>query len=150
MAYAVGTFASRAAILVRQCHRPCRPGGQAKALKIAADALEVSEDDLVIDGVIGVKGLPEASMPIGTTAVLSNPLRYAFDEAAKAATRIRRHLRSGQAAGGRRRAGLEGKDFYSPTQATFANGMHAAIVETDPVTAEIKILRYWRSMTAAR
>ena len=38
--------------------------------------------------------------------------------------------------------GLEGKDFYSPTQATFANGMHAAIVETDPVTAEIRILRY--------
>ena len=38
--------------------------------------------------------------------------------------------------------GLEGKDFYSPTQATFANGMHAAIVETDPVTAEITILRY--------
>ena len=33
-------------------------------------------------------------------------------------------------------------DFYSPTQATFANGMHAAIVETDPVTAEIRILRY--------
>jgi CO/xanthine dehydrogenase Mo-binding subunit len=38
--------------------------------------------------------------------------------------------------------GLEGRDFYSPTQATFANGMHAAIVETDPVTAEVKILRY--------
>ena len=38
--------------------------------------------------------------------------------------------------------GLEGRDFYSPTQATFANGMHAAIVETDPVTAEITILRY--------
>jgi CO/xanthine dehydrogenase Mo-binding subunit len=38
--------------------------------------------------------------------------------------------------------GLEGQDFYSPTQATFANGMHAAIVETDPVTAEIRILRY--------
>ncbi len=38
--------------------------------------------------------------------------------------------------------GLEGRDFYSPTQATFANGMHAAIVETDPVTAEIRILRY--------
>jgi carbon-monoxide dehydrogenase large subunit len=38
--------------------------------------------------------------------------------------------------------GLEGKDFYSPEHATFASGMHAAIVETDPATAEIRILRY--------
>jgi CO/xanthine dehydrogenase Mo-binding subunit len=37
---------------------------------------------------------------------------------------------------------LEGRDFYSPTQATYANGMHAAVVETDPVTADIRILRY--------
>ena len=38
--------------------------------------------------------------------------------------------------------GLEGKDFYSPERATFASGMHAVIVETDPLTAEIKILKY--------
>ena len=82
-------------------------------------------------------------MSLGTVSVMSNPLRYAFDEAAKAAT---------QFAGSNDpnkppvddddEPGLEGRDFYSPTQATFANGMHAAIVETDPVTAEVKILRY--------
>src|SRR5690606_6575174 len=38
--------------------------------------------------------------------------------------------------------GLEGTDYYSPPRSTFANGMHAAIVETDPETAEISILRY--------
>ena len=38
--------------------------------------------------------------------------------------------------------GLEGKDFYSPERSTFASGMHAVIVETDPLTAEIKILKY--------
>ena len=38
--------------------------------------------------------------------------------------------------------GLEGTDYYSPTQATFANGMHAVVVETDPDTAEIHVLRY--------
>jgi CO/xanthine dehydrogenase Mo-binding subunit len=76
-------------------------------------------------------------------SVLSNPLRYAFDEAAKAATQFagtfdpdKPPVAEGE------EPGLEGKGFYSPTQATFANGMHAAIVETDPVTAEIKILRY--------
>ena len=38
--------------------------------------------------------------------------------------------------------GLEGTDYYSPPQSTFANGMHAVVVETDPETADIKILRY--------
>ena len=38
--------------------------------------------------------------------------------------------------------GLEGKDFYSPERSTFASGMHAVIVETDPQTAEITILKY--------
>jgi carbon-monoxide dehydrogenase large subunit len=38
--------------------------------------------------------------------------------------------------------GLESRDYFSPMQSTFASGMHAAIVETDPETAEIKILRY--------
>ena len=38
--------------------------------------------------------------------------------------------------------GLEGRDFYSPERATFASGMHAVIVETDPDTAEITILKY--------
>ena len=38
--------------------------------------------------------------------------------------------------------GLEARDFYSPQRATFASGMHAVIVETDPDTAEIRILRY--------
>jgi CO/xanthine dehydrogenase Mo-binding subunit len=117
---------------------------RAKALRIAADALEVSPDDLeIVDGDIRVKGAPDTHMGLGTVSVMSNPLRYAFDEAAQAAT---------QFAGGNdpdrppvaddEEPGLEGKDFYSPTQATFANGMHAAVVETDPVTAEIRILRY--------
>jgi aerobic carbon-monoxide dehydrogenase large subunit len=38
--------------------------------------------------------------------------------------------------------GLEGRDYYSPVRSTFASGMHAAIVETDPDTAEVRVLRY--------
>jgi CO/xanthine dehydrogenase Mo-binding subunit len=38
--------------------------------------------------------------------------------------------------------GLEVRGYFSPPRSTFANGMHAAIVETDPDTAEIRILRY--------
>ena len=144
MPYAVGTFASRAAVMSGNAIALAARQVRAKALRIAADALEVSADDLeIVDGVVRVKGAPDSSMSLGTVSVMSNPLRYAFDEAAKAAT---------QFAGSNDpdkppvadddEPGLEGRDFYSPTQATFANGMHAAVVETDPVTAEIRILRY--------
>jgi carbon-monoxide dehydrogenase large subunit len=117
---------------------------RAKALRIAADALEVSEEDLQIeDGTISVKGAPHASIALSTVAVMSNPLRYASDESAKAATQFAGTYDPDKPPiADDDEPGLEGKDFYSPTQATFANGMHAAIVETDPVTAEIKILRY--------
>jgi len=38
--------------------------------------------------------------------------------------------------------GLEGTGYYSPPRSTFANGMHAAVVEVDPDTSDIRILRY--------
>ncbi|WP_255281266.1 molybdopterin cofactor-binding domain-containing protein [Actinomadura madurae] len=37
---------------------------------------------------------------------------------------------------------MEGRDYYSPVRSTFAAGAHAAIVEVDPDTAEIAVLRY--------
>ncbi|NLJ52538.1 MAG: xanthine dehydrogenase family protein [Intrasporangiaceae bacterium] len=144
MAYAVGTFASRAAVMSGNAVALAARVVKAKALRIAADALEVSPDDLEIEnGVISVKGAPGNSIDIGTVAVMSNPLRYAFDEAAKKATQFAGTFDPDKPpVGDDEEPGLEGQDFYSPTQATFANGMHAAIVETDPQTAEITILRY--------
>ena len=144
MPYAVGTFASRAAVMSGNAIALAAQAARAKALKIAADALEVSADDLeIVDGRVRVKGAPDTGMSIGMTAVLSNPLRYAFDDAAQAATQFAGTFDPDKPpVGDDEEPGLEGRDFYSPTQATFANGMHAAIVETDPVTAEITILRY--------
>lgn len=144
MGYAVGTFASRAAVMSGSAIALAARNVRAKALRIAAEALEVSPEDLeIVDGVVAVKGSPATSMSLGTVSVLSNPLRYAFDEAAKAATQFAGTFDPDKPpVADDDEPGLEGKDFYSPTQATFANGMHAAIVETDPVTAEIRILRY--------
>jgi CO/xanthine dehydrogenase Mo-binding subunit len=144
MPYAVGTFASRAAVMSGNAIALAARNVRAKALRIAADALEVSVDDLdIADGTISVKGAPHTSMSLGTVSVLSNPLRYAFDEAAQAATQFAGTFDPDKPpVADDEEPGLEGKDFYSPTQATFANGMHAAVVETDPVTADIRILRY--------
>jgi CO/xanthine dehydrogenase Mo-binding subunit len=119
-------------------------GVKEKALRIAADVLEVDPADLEIDeGLVQVKGTPGASIPLRTVAVLSNPLRYAFDEAAKQATQFagpaddsKPPVAVGDA------PGLEHTDYYSPVRSTFASGAHAAVVEIDPTTWEIDVVDY--------
>jgi aerobic carbon-monoxide dehydrogenase large subunit len=145
MPYAVGTFASRAAVMSGSAIHLAATRAREKALRIAAEALEASVDDLeIVDGVVSVRGTPEgtASLDLGTVAVLSNPLRYAFDEASKAATQFSVGDPGKPPVPEDDEPGLEGRDFYSPERSTFASGMHAVIVETDPDTAEISILKY--------
>jgi CO/xanthine dehydrogenase Mo-binding subunit len=145
--YAVGTFASRAAVMSGSAMHVAAGKVRAKALKIAAEALEVSEDDLeLVDGMARVKGTAPGSrgteLALGTIAVLSNPLRYAFDEASKAATQFAVGDTSKPPVPEGEEPGLEATGYYSPAQSTWASGMHACVVETDPLTAEIRILRY--------
>jgi carbon-monoxide dehydrogenase large subunit len=142
--YAVGTFASRTAVMSGSAVAMTARKVRAKALTIAAQALEAAVEDLeIVDGHVQVKGSPSAQIDIGAVAVLSNPLRYAFDEAAARATQFAAPADPTQApVGPGEEPGLEGTDYYSPPRSTFANGMHAVVVETDPDTAEVKILRY--------
>ncbi len=142
--YAVGTFASRAAVMSGSAVALAARAAKAKAFRVAADALECSPEDLQIeDGIVSVKGLPSASISLGHLAVLSNPLRYAFDEEAKAATQFARPTDPDKPpVADDDEPGLEGKDYYSPPRSTFASGMHAAIVEIDADTSEINILKY--------
>lgn len=142
--YAVGTFASRAAVMSGNAIALACRKVRAKALRIAADALEADPADLeIVDGLVRVAGTPSAGIPLSTVAVLANPLRYAFDDEAVKATQF-----AGAASPDRPpvaegdEPGLEGRDYYSPIRSTFAAGMHAAIVETDPLTAEVRIVRY--------
>ena len=105
--YAVGTFASRAAVMSGNAIALASRKVREKALRIAGDALEADPGDLeIVDGEVRVKGTPSASIPLATVAVLSNPLRYAFDEASKAATQfaVRRRERPAGRARTRSRA----------------------------------------------
>ena len=141
--YAVGTFASRAAVMSGNAIALAARGVREKALRIAADVLEASPEDLEIDeGLVQVKGVPGTSIPLRTVAVLSNPLRYAFDEAAKQATQFTTHDDSKPPVAAGDAPGLEHRDYYSPLRSTFASGAHAAIVEIDPRTWEIDIVKY--------
>jgi carbon-monoxide dehydrogenase large subunit len=141
--YAVGTFASRAAVMSGSAIALASRAAKQKILKVAAEALEADPGDLeIVDGKVRVKGSPGTEIALGTVAVLSNPLRYAFDEASKAATQFAVGRADQPPVAEDDEPGIEGKDYYSPMRSTFANGMHAVIVETDPETAEITILRY--------
>jgi len=145
--YAVGTFASRAAVMSGSAMHVAAGMVRDKALRIAADALEVDAADLeLVDGTARVRGTPpgdvHTSLPLSTIAVLSNPLRYAFDEASKAATQFAVGDATGPPVKAGEEPGLEATGYYSPERSTFAAGMHAVVVETDPDTAEITVLRY--------
>jgi aerobic carbon-monoxide dehydrogenase large subunit len=142
--YAVGTFASRAAVMSGNAVALAAGKVRAKALRIAAEALETDPGDLELaDGSVRVKGAPEREIALETVAVLANPLRYAFDEQTRLATQfvVGRGVEA-PPVDEDDEPGLEATDFYSPLRSTFANGMHAAVVETDPETAEVRILRY--------
>ncbi len=142
-AYSVGTFASRAAVMSGSAVALAARKARAKALRIASEALEVDPDDLDIsDGVVQVKGAPSQQIALGTIAVLANPLRYAFDEASQAATQFQVGDPDAPPVAEGEEPGLEGTEFYSPPRCTFASGAHAVVVETDPDTAEVQILRY--------
>jgi CO/xanthine dehydrogenase Mo-binding subunit len=137
--YAVGTFASRAAVMsgnaialaaarcgTRRCGSPARrwrpiPG--------------TSRSSTGPSGQGQPGGLDRARC--GRRAEQPAALRVRRDGAGRDAVRRRRPRQAARRRG--RRTGLEGVDYYSPMQSTFANGMHAAIVETDPETAEIKV-----------
>ena len=142
--YAVGTFASRALVMSGNAIAAAARTVREKALRIAGETLEADPRDLeIVGGVVQVRGVPTASIPLSTVAVLSNPLRYAFDAESARATQFampadpdKPPVAEGDS------PGLEATGFYSPPRATFANGMHAAVVETDPETAETRILRY--------
>ena len=142
--YAVGTFASRAAVMSGNAVAIAAGKVRAKALRIAGEALEADQGDLELaDGMVRVKGAPGTEIALRTVAVLANPLRYAFDEQARLATQfvVGGGVQSPPVAEDDE-PGLEATGYYSPIRSTFANGMHAAVVETDPETAEVRILRY--------
>jgi aerobic carbon-monoxide dehydrogenase large subunit len=142
--YAVGTFASRAAVMSGNAIHLAAGKVREKALRLASDALEVDPEDLeLVDGAARVKGSPDTAIPLAMLATLSNPMRYAFDEVSQAATQFASPSDPARPPVAEDdEPGLEGTGFYSPVRSTFANGMHAVEVEIDPDTSDITILRY--------
>ena len=141
--WGAGTFASRALVTGGNAVGVAARKVRNKALRIAADLLEASPDDLEIaNGRVSVRGAPASALTLGALATVANPIRYAYGkEATDAALRLVKP-RPGAVLAPDEEPGLEAHGYYAPPHATFASGCHAVIVEVDPATGEVKIIKY--------
>jgi aerobic carbon-monoxide dehydrogenase large subunit len=141
--WGVATFASRAAVVSGNAIHKTAITVRNKTLQAAANMLDVNIADVELrDSAAWVKG-SNRFVPLAAIATASNPLRYAFNEAAQAATQFAPASRhDGPSLGEGQAPGLEATDYYSPSQSTWAYGVHAAIVEVDPGLCTVKIRKY--------
>ncbi len=145
LGYGVGTFASRTAVVAGNAVHKASLEVRRQAAEVAARVLEAAPDDLVFEGgSVQVAGAPDRSVTLGRLALASNPTRYAFGKEAEEGARLSqlayahgdRPLPEGS------KPGLAAVEYYSPTSGVFGFGFHAAVVEVDPETGEVRILRY--------
>jgi carbon-monoxide dehydrogenase large subunit len=118
-----GTYASRSAVLGGGAAILAARAVREKALAIAARELEAAPEDLdLAAGVVRVRGVPDRALTLARIATL--------------------------AYGGTRRLppgmepGLEATRFYDPYFGTAAGATHLAVVEVDPATCAVRVLRY--------
>ncbi len=121
--WGTGTFASRGAVVAGNACHAAAVSVKEKILALAAQLLKAGKDDLeLVDGRVSVKGSPAHSMTLAELAGKANPLRGA--------------VRPGT------EPGLESTAYFGPDRGSTASGVHAIVVEVDPETAMVKILRY--------
>ncbi len=118
----VGTFGSRSAAVDGSAAYEAAQKVRAKAAKIAAHLLEAYEDDIEFaDGGAHVAGSPDSSVTwgeIAKTAYMPHLLPEGME------------------------GGLEAHSVFSPANATWPFGTHIAMVEIDPTTGDVDLLRY--------
>ena len=123
--YGVGTFASRVAVLAGTSAAQAAAEVRRKALALAGSHLEAAPEDLVMeDGRIAVRGMPGRALTLAEVAALASTPRPGYA------------LPSGMD------PGLEAAAYVPVSQSTYSSGAHAAVVEVDPETGTVTILRY--------
>jgi CO/xanthine dehydrogenase Mo-binding subunit len=118
-----GTFASRGAVVAGNAINEASRDVRHKILRLAAEMLEAAEEDLEIEkGEVFVRGVPDRSISLGKLAQEANPLRGAVKPGAE--------------------PGLEATNYFGPSRGATASGVHACIVEVDPDTMDVDVLKY--------
>ena len=122
MQFGVGTFGSRSAAVGGTAIHLAVEKIKDKARKLAAHQLEAAEADVVYeDGKIFVRGAPANAKTFQEIAL---------------ATHMASSLPEGM------EPGLEALSYFDPKNFTWPFGTHVCVVEVDPDTGEVKILRY--------
>jgi carbon-monoxide dehydrogenase large subunit len=122
--YGSGSFASRSMVVSGGALILAARRVREKIGKIAAHMLEAAPEDLTIEGgTIAVRGAPGRTLTVTDVAALAY-----------------------RPAGGTLPPGvdpaLEATQYYDPPPATFANGSHVAVVEVDPETGQVALVRH--------
>jgi carbon-monoxide dehydrogenase large subunit len=121
--WGAGTFASRGAVVAGNAVNEAAKVVRQKIMRLAAEHFECAEEDLEIaDGAVSVVGVPGQAVKLGTLALKANPMRGA--------------VRPGT------EPGLESTQYFGPPRGATASGVHAMIVEVDPQTFMLKVLKY--------
>src|SRR6202166_1135587 len=121
--WGAGTFASRGAVVAGNAVNEAAKVVRKKILRIASEHFECAEEDLEIaDGKVAIAGVPGKSVRLGELATKANPMRGA--------------VRPGT------EPGLESTQYFGPAMGATANGVHTMILEMDPRTFDLKILKY--------
>jgi aerobic carbon-monoxide dehydrogenase large subunit len=122
IAYGVGTYASRNAVMAGNAAFVAARQVKEKALALAAQLLEAGPDDLEFaQGGVQVRGASGRRLSLGQLAVASAP---------------------GQPLPEGMTPGLEATHYFLAPRATFASGLHVVVIEIDRDTLEVKILDY--------
>ena len=119
--FGMGTYGSRSLAVGGSAIVKALDKVKAKARKIAAHKLEAAEDDLqFVDGNFSVKGTDRsiAFADIALTAYIPHDYPEGVEP------------------------GLEENGFYDPLNFTYPFGAHISVVEIDPETGEVDLLRY--------
>ncbi len=120
--FGVGTYASRNAVVAGNAAYAAALEIRAKALALAGYLLEAEPDDLeLVDGGVEVRGVPSSRLTLGQLAAAAAPGMP---------------LPPGMA------PGLEATRYFLAPRATFASGLHVAVVEIDQDTLAVEVLDY--------
>jgi carbon-monoxide dehydrogenase large subunit len=120
--FGMGTYGSRSAAVGGSAIYMSLQKIKEKGRKIAAHLLEAAEGDIVFDdGKWSVKGSPDRAKAWGEVSLMAY---------------LAHNLPQGM------EPGFEATSFYDPSNFTFPFGAHVAVVEVDPETGQVRILRY--------
>ncbi len=121
--WGTGTFASRGAVVAGSACHAAAVAVRERILDVASRVLAVPREAVVVaGGRVRAAGATDDGLTLGELARQANPLRGA--------------VRPGSA------PGLEATAYYGPDRGTTASGVHAMVLEVDPETAMVQVLRY--------